>query len=433
MSDLEFIILNISIIVITIFNFVVYKFPLGINPLFFFCFGTFLFIGLPYYIDPVMVEYKNIYNFKLVAQLTILGLIGFIIGYFSNNKNIKYRINTNQYEIKYNKIIAIFIIGIIIQSIVYKLMNVSLIDKILYIRSNYGTGNFNIWESFWRFPYVFSFAIINASSLLLVYLYINGASISKVKKLIILLIYLIGLIDNFSTGTRMAVFAYVSFPIICCLYKLRGKIELKTKMLISIYISIISIISIFIIIFLSNYRDSGIDGYSNNLRISNVVTYGLNQIIDFQKAIELFSNKDKLNGKTFIALLVNPIPREFWQNKPVGIGAIMGDVDPISRSGTSISITIFGESYVNFGVIGVFFVLFILGILCKSLYYYYLAQPNITRNVMYYYILSFIPNEVRGGFLEVSMRYIPEIFFMFIIFKLCIVKKDEIKKHYNIS
>lgn len=424
MQDFWFIALNFYLLLIILVNFLKFRYPYSINPLFFFSVGSMLFVSLPFFVDPVMRYEKEYQDFTYVAIYTMIGITGFLLGYLIKigprhlNRNME-KIPKKRIGILY--IIIFFFVGFTTQALIFKLLGISIIDKILLIRAPAGSA-FNIWESFWRFPYLFSYGLINSSVLFAIYLVING-KIRKIYIPLLLVLYILGLVINFSTGTRMFLFSYLLFPIICYMYNEKKILSFRFLSLSPIII----ILLLYLIAFLSSYRDTGIREAGIKVSFINVATYGLNQVIDFQRAIDIFSEGNLLYGSTFFALLVNPIPRELWPNKPVGIGAIMGNIDILSRQGVSVSITIFGESFANFGPFGVFFVPFIFGLILRKLYIYYRTNENMYRSVIYLYVLSFLPNEVRGGFLEVTMKYLTELGFLVLLMKLSL---NSVKKTY---
>jgi len=426
LNDFSFISLIVLLSVILILNFKFYKYPFFINPLFFFIFGVLLFIGLPYFIDPVMKDYSYT-DFSKVAIFTILGTFSFFIGWLIVKKK---RINNNfrifHFKPKLYLVYISFLVGFLIQWFLSKKFGPGLLERIVLIRAGYGLSTDNIWESFWRIPYSFSFGFINASSFLAIYFLMKKQIKNRFLKLLNILIFLITLVLNFSTGTRMNIFTVLFAPLIIYLYGMNN-IRSFFKVKRFIFISFMFIVSFFSIAVLSNMRYTGLKS-ELNINFLNIVTYGLNQIFDFNKAITMFpKERDFLYGSTYLAILVNPIPREFFPSKPVGIGAIIGDVDPISRAGTSISITFFGEAYANFGIIGVILVPFIGGVISKIIFNYIRNNfNNEAIKIMYLYILPFYTIEVRGGFLEITMRLFIEFLVLFLIIKISFkIVRDE--------
>jgi len=419
-SDFLFIILNVLLIVLLISDFRFYKYPSSVNPLLFFILGVLLFIGLPYFIDPLMRDYS--YNdFTKVGIFTIAGTISFFIGWLI----IKKRQFNNGFILSYFKpklyiLYIFFLIGFLIQYFLLKKFGSGLLERIILIRGASGIYTDNIWESFWRIPYTFSFGFINGSSFLAIYFLIKNQITNRFLKLLTILIYSIAVILNFSTGTRMNIFTILFGPIILYLYETKNiKSFLKVKRL--IFIGFIFAVLFGLIAVLSSIRDTGLKS-EFNINFLNIVTYGLNQVPDFNSAIAMFpKEKNFLYGSTYLAVLVNPIPREFFPNKPVGIGSIVGEVDPISRAGTSISITFFGEAYANFGIIGVIIMPFIWGFISKVLFNWFRKNYNSDIvKIIYFYILPFYTIEVRGGFLEITMKLFIDFLSLLLIIKTSI-------------
>lgn len=427
LSDFLFIILNAILILLLILDFKFYKYPLYVNPLFFFVLGVLLFIGLPYFIDPAMGN-KSYNDFTDVVIFTIIGSIYFFIGWLViNERKFNGGGRLSYFRPKLSILYIFFLIGFLIHYYLSKKIGSTLLEQIILIRAQSGMSTDNIWESLWRIPYSFSFGFINASSFLAIYFSIKNQITNKFLKLLTILIFFITIILNFSTGTRMNIFTIISGPIILYLYEMR-----KIKSFLKIIKRLIAIGFLFTILFgiiaiLSSARDVGLKS-EFDINFSNIVTYGLNQIPDFNSAIKMFpKEKDFLYGSTYLAVLVNPIPREFFPNKPVGIGAIMGNIDPISRKGTSISITFFGEAYANFGIIGIVIIPFLGGVISKMLFNWFRSNFNSDIvKIIYFYILPFYTIEVRGGFLEITMRLFIEFLSLLLIIKTSTkIIKDE--------
>lgn len=89
------------------------------------------------------------------------------------------------------------------------------------------------------------------------------------------------------------------------------------------------------------------------------------------------SEDDRLMGESFIMFIFAPIPRLIWPEKPsVRLGPYVAQalLDLNTQSGAPPSAI--GEFYINFGMIGVIFGMFLMGVLLKITYSTYKIAPN---------------------------------------------------------
>ena len=85
-----------------------------------------------------------------------------------------------------------------------------------------------------------------------------------------------------------------------------------------------------------------------------------------EKVINMYGNqKEYLLFYTPYSILVNPIPREIWPDKPYGFGKILAmDAGATEESGVSFAAGIAGEGFANGGWVGVAFLAGLVGALC---------------------------------------------------------------------
>lgn len=74
-----------------------------------------------------------------------------------------------------------------------------------------------------------------------------------------------------------------------------------------------------------------------------------------------------IHGETYLAFLAAPIPRAFWQDKPRA-GGYQTALLVFGRDDTAIPPGNVGELYLNFGLLGVVFGMFLFGLLMRILY-----------------------------------------------------------------
>jgi oligosaccharide repeat unit polymerase len=125
---------------------------------------------------------------------------------------------------------------------------------------------------------------------------------------------------------------------------------------------------------------------------------------EFRRTIEYFPRyADYLRGYSFYGIVVNPIPRMSWEDKPIGVGklaSILYDNNPESSIGLSLP----GELYANFGAIGTLLGMFLFGLLVSWIYRWYMRQRGQPAVLAVYTLLfTYVGGEVRGDMLDATM------------------------------
>jgi oligosaccharide repeat unit polymerase len=130
----------------------------------------------------------------------------------------------------------------------------------------------------------------------------------------------------------------------------------------------------------------------------------LDTYTQFRRTLEFFPGRaDYLWGYSFYGIVANPIPRVFWEDKPVGVGrlaSILYDDNPNNSIGLSLP----GELYANFGMVGSLICMFLLGVLSCSIYRWYMRQrsdPGVL--VIYTLLLTYVGGELRGDMLDATL------------------------------
>lgn len=111
---------------------------------------------------------------------------------------------------------------------------------------------------------------------------------------------------------------------------------------------------------------------------------------------------DFLGGKSYLPILFSPFPRTLFPSKPDGI-----DVNELGRETglikkhdyvTTPGISWWGEAYVNFGYLGVFFVLLFVLLFYQVLFFVWLRLKNsLLATSIYLTFLLYLPFTVHGG------------------------------------
>ena len=124
-------------------------------------------------------------------------------------------------------------------------------------------------------------------------------------------------------------------------------------------------------------------------------------------------------GSTYLTLLLAPIPRPFWEAKP-SLMQWMTDISTPSRNLRELGAvaTIYGESYANFGYVGVIIIPFLFAKYSARWYYKILnTHPQSANLYLYLYFSAVIIQVYRDGlnaiFIFLSVYNMPGFFVYF--------------------
>jgi oligosaccharide repeat unit polymerase len=129
-------------------------------------------------------------------------------------------------------------------------------------------------------------------------------------------------------------------------------------------------------------------------------------------------------GSTYLNLLINPIPRPFWAEKP-SMMQWMTDISTPTRNLKQLgaTATIYGESFVNFGFLGVVFIPFLFAKYSARWYFKSLnAHPQSANLYLYLYFSTITVLVYRDGlnaiFMFLTTYNMPGFFvYIFSVFK----------------
>ena len=106
-------------------------------------------------------------------------------------------------------------------------------------------------------------------------------------------------------------------------------------------------------------------------------------------------------GKQLIGALLFFVPRSIWPGKPIGTGATV--VSSLQQSSfTNVSMPFIGESYINFGVVGVVFFAVIVGSVVSRIDRAYWANKDDFRiiNIIYPFVIFYFFFLQRGDMMS---------------------------------
>jgi oligosaccharide repeat unit polymerase len=118
---------------------------------------------------------------------------------------------------------------------------------------------------------------------------------------------------------------------------------------------------------------------------------------------------DYQHGRTYLSLLLYPVPRSVFPGKPPALGTIYTKAFYPSQfaSGVTQGVTILGEGYLNFGVCGAILAMVLLGTFCGALYRYLrVNQGNSAVVLIYAASLIFIVAAVKGGLWDMTVGFL---------------------------
>ena len=288
---------------------------------------------------------------------------------------------------------------------------------------------------------ILMFSLYSVSSLILFVLSYNTARF-KTTSLYLNLSFFALAIAAFPRGTRGAI---VSLLIIIILANLIVTIKNNKSFIKGLFLNIKFLFPASIVLLsflaLSSIRNKQIDNLEmlqstiSEMSISesqndyNSVEEDL-LLIDYNRCIETFGTSvDFLPlDYTLKAVLLNPIPRSLWQNKPVGFGVALTEVkyggrnfDPayLARYKWSNAAGIAGEGWANQGIFGLILYSFLMGlyagILAKVVDTFLLSDNYVSLLIALLCFLACLLT-VRGDILSaVTQGFYPLVFFLLIL------------------
>ena len=224
-------------------------------------------------------------------------------------------------------------------------------------------------------------------------------------------------------------FITLIISLLVCYHYLRKRVRLFH--LFSLAIGLI----LFLVIF-GQYRDFTEQSYKIKksglkLQVGVVATYHyfighFDQLRHVKDVIKFVPDElDFQYGKTFLNLLVKPIPSVIWEGKPQGAGSVITKTiyPKASSLGVTVAPSLLGELYLNLHVAGIILGMFLFGFIGKALYLFLLNnQQNRNVVIIYAICLPFVFSELRGDFTVVTSFLIFNLIFLIIALKYITVK-----------
>lgn len=347
-------------------------------------FGS-IFLGSPPF------EYSIIKAWILAISYLLISFVFFIYGYTSKAYSIivKYLPSLpTHWNIKKTKIALFTIIFTTIGMTFYYLRSVGglklyLLNKTLFLSS---LGSFIVFflNQFLTFSLLISFVL------------------SKNKKLNILvpiILLVLTLSSGLITGSK---FLFV-LPIVSLItlhnYAVK-KIHIKTVVVVFLILFLL-IPSFYAYRFSGNFHEFLSSLKTTYLHLEVLIQTMLSRFHGMDMLIYIIKYTPKVMnfqmGKTLLPALIGWIPRWIWPDKPIiSLSTIFTQkylygFKKYYTAGSVASVTMIGESYINFHISGILLISLFVGILLRTIYEYLIKKvSNISAHVLYSFIFIYL-------------------------------------------
>lgn len=356
-----------------------------------------------YFIIIPFLLIKNKQNYVLGIIIAFIGYLSFSIGFnvsFNNKVLLKNRFNDNNFKrILFSIFILqdfIKIIGFIINGVNQNAYNIDYLEA----------GGSNSL-----------YMMIISKSIYFIKLYIYSGYISKNKKTFFS-VFIISLAASFTSRVRFDIITVLVFFIIYGNYFNYIKLNFF-KIGIAIIISPIIMLATLI------KRDfvGSLDIFSiiENIKQTLLSFYYNNQLLDMIKmSMESFETFNIYNNvitdnliiplSGMFRIIFNFIPRSIWPNKPYPMQVMLAYEYNKNAyyAGGGIFANIYGDAYLNGGIIGIVVILFVLGVLSRKIYTSsQISTESKNVNVgMYCLFVTFFINFYRGYLSDMTWQLV---------------------------
>jgi oligosaccharide repeat unit polymerase len=174
-------------------------------------------------------------------------------------------------------------------------------------------------------------------------------------------------------------------------------------------------------------------GVTDKFNVDNPIKMTLEQV-DIKSVDTFYLVYDKIEKNQisfdymqhyFIYLPMTFIPRQFWTGKPIvsyfwRLTKIVKGNYPGGKNNPVLTSTIFGEAYHQGGVIGMFLVFLMYGILARS-YIYFIDKLDYMKPFIWVFLIH-IPMDLRGGFSSLFISYLT-MFLVVLMIKIFLFRK----------
>ena len=125
----------------------------------------------------------------------------------------------------------------------------------------------------------------------------------------------------------------------------------------------------------------------------------------------------KLNSYLYFANFFSPlyiyIPRQFWSSKPISSSDLI--TNELNINYPDIVISLWGEGFLGFGLLGVIILLYCIGVYIKS--FSYLKKTNDFQHLLFFMSMPTLLFVLRGNIYDMSFKLVPILLFCLMITK----------------
>lgn len=230
-------------------------------------------------------------------------------------------------------------------------------------------------------------------------LYAYSISSKRVSKVVLITFFFGAILISLMSGLRWSVVTLLVVPIILRHYYLQKKVKVRHL--------ILGIPMLFFLLTLLNlFRNYGKFGFSMRyfLYIPAVILSALKPFYNFATLIHAIPEKISFQyGLYYIYILITPIPRAIWSQKPItSVNIVLTKaVYGVGPSTITETFTMPGSFYFEFHILGIIIGMFIWGVLWKLLYSYLLLHKSNIGVVLIYAVLLLLGiNCIRVSFVS---------------------------------
>lgn len=377
--------------------------------------NVYVFIYFFFGISPLLQHDKKIkfwtelpigYNYYIKLNIIII-LIIIIYQFCYFFFNTKSKVNQNIYnilikfkieniKIKKSRLVIISILSffIILENIDFNL-------KYLYLKNIYSLESSKM-----------KLLILNhfIAVIPVVCLLIHKLSKDRNRKIEIVLLFIV-LSCNFPTILARNMVAQIYIPIFIVYFK-----SLRNFFILP---GIVSVGLIYVFPFLNQFRYKNI---IDKIKFKVDLDMFLQAHFDaYQNFLRLLEFRIQTNGQQLLGTILFFIPRQFWQDKPIGSGAFLAQ--KLNFSFSNISMPYFAEGYINFGYLGIiFFTILFAYINAKLDKFFWIYSLKTYCSIVYLFYFSIVIFLLRGDLLSSFSYFIGSLLAIIFVLKFCLIE-----------
>jgi hypothetical protein len=138
----------------------------------------------------------------------------------------------------------------------------------------------------------------------------------------------------------------------------------------------------------------------------------------YEYMVQQFPEQNKyLHGTGIVPAFIFFVPRAFWPGKPLPTGGVVSSMwFNVIEPPVSVGPTLPGELYANFGPLGIFFGMFLVGKIIRAFNSYLKSMPdNLVAHMVWFVVIPDFATEWRGDFTSMSVQGFIRVFMFFFL------------------